>query len=645
LPVSDPASLDAVMRKACSLSFFVSWMCLAAMPSEAAPIAVVATGTPTPERVREIAAWLPERPSGIGPVAAEREAWLAAAQASGFSGAVTAAEVELARSMGAWDDELYLEFSRNGERARGEEMIRARGRRLMRLMWGELVENRGRFVPAIEETLRELIRQRSWVLPAHDGKLLNFNGRPNVDLVSATDSFQYAQVLHLLGDKLDEGLRREVAAEVERRVLAPVRRMVAGEDTGGVDWLRRTHNWNAVCLAGVTGAALGVVESREERAWFVAVAELYGVNYLAGFTSDGYCSEGVGYYNYGFGYFIALRHSLYAATGGRLDLFADPVTREVARYADRMEMLPGVFAAFSDCKFDQRPRAQWAEYARRALGTGAARLGPEELIRPDNMVFTPLLLELALRPDTPAVAAEASDFEPRSWFPDAQVLVLRPAETRGGLALTIKGGHNEEHHNHNDVGSYAVGRGARVVAGEAGGPHVYNRAMFGPRRYLDFKSLSSHGHPVPKVDGRDQATGRKAAARAGAPVPTPRGERWVLDISDAYGIEGVEVWREVDYRREGTGEAKITDLLRADRPVRFETALVAPGAWERTGPDLIRFGTGDEAVTARIDTGGRAFDLTVETIEENAPAYTRLGVVLREPTCEARVSVTYAPAL
>ena len=82
-------------------------------------------------------------------------------------------------------------------------------------------------------------------------------------------------------------------------------------------WLSSTNNWNAVCLAGVTGAALATVESRRDRAFFAAAAEENIQSYLRGFTPDGYCSEGVGYWNYGFGHYMMLAETLRQASGGR----------------------------------------------------------------------------------------------------------------------------------------------------------------------------------------------------------------------------------------------------------------------------------------------------------------------------------------
>ena len=55
-------------------------------------------------------------------------------------------------------------------------------------------------------------------------------------------------------------------------------------------------------MAGVIGTAMANIESRERRAFFAASAEKYIQYFLKGLTPDGYCSEGVGYWNYGFGH-------------------------------------------------------------------------------------------------------------------------------------------------------------------------------------------------------------------------------------------------------------------------------------------------------------------------------------------------------
>ncbi|MFH1730305.1 MAG: hypothetical protein ABIF82_01475 [Planctomycetota bacterium] len=77
-----------------------------------------------------------------------------------------------------------------------------------------------------------------------------------------------------------------------------------------------------IMVAGVTGSALAMVDSRDGRARFVAWAMKYSKNFLRGFTPDGYCTEGLGYWNYGFGNFAAPAEMVRQATSGRIDLLA-----------------------------------------------------------------------------------------------------------------------------------------------------------------------------------------------------------------------------------------------------------------------------------------------------------------------------------
>ena len=180
--------------------------------------------------------------------------------------------------MPAWDDEAYLEFSRNGVRPPGERMINRRKGRLSYLVWAECIENRGEYVPAIEYTLRELISHRSWVLPAHDRSLDNFYGRRyHVDLVASLFAQDLGQALYMLGDKLSAGVRRAVVDSVYSRVFVPTRETLE-TGRGNNSWVHRTDNWNSVCLNGVTGAALSLIEDVHERAYYVAAAEYYSRN-------------------------------------------------------------------------------------------------------------------------------------------------------------------------------------------------------------------------------------------------------------------------------------------------------------------------------------------------------------------------------
>ena len=82
----------------------------------------------------------------------------------------------------------------------------------------------------------------------------------------------------------------------------------------------------------------------------------------------------------------------------------------------------------------------------------------------------------------------------------------------GGLTLAVKGGHNGEHHNHNDVGSFVVASDGVPVIVDAGRP-TYTAQTFGPDRY-DIWTMQSGWHNVPVIGGARAAPGRRVRGRA-----------------------------------------------------------------------------------------------------------------------------------
>jgi hypothetical protein len=96
---------------------------------------------------------------------------------------------------------------------------------------------------------------------------------------------------------------------------------------------------------------------------------------------------------------------------------------------------------------------------------------------------------------------------PRStWLANVQLLVAREqAATIAGLTLAIKGGHNDENHNHNDVGSFIAALDATPVLIDLGQP-TYTAISFSDRRYEQWV-VRSEWHNLPVVDGQEQPPG------------------------------------------------------------------------------------------------------------------------------------------
>ena len=623
----------------------------AASPTRAADSAVTKPAAPakpyaelSPARIAELALLLPEQPRGFGAPCRDRAAWSEVATNPGFVKLIASTAKQIGQPLPPWSDDLYLDFSRTGKRPPGERMLSSRHRPLREFVWAECVENRGRFLPDLEKMLLEYVAEPTWTLPAHDRDLGCFKRTAySVDLAASAFAHELAQALYLLGDKLSPGTRARVMAALEQRIFAPLR---ASFRTGkGNFWLRVEMNWNPVCLDGSVGAALAVLPGREDRALFAAAGEHYGQYYLAGFTADGYCGEGLGYWNYGMSHFLLLREHLWQATGGKVDLFQDAKIRKAALYAIHIEMVNGVYPAIADCRWGTTPSSEILSYLSRALGLGLkdSEAAWDPFTQRD-LAFGPMeIFPNSLRAaKTPSDAGESAAL--RYFFDQAGVLVCR---TRPGAArpmgAVLKGGHNDEPHNHNDVGSFTLMVGHEAMVADPGGPWAYNSRTFGPERYTGFKLFSSLGHDVPVVAGRAQIPGRAARARILATHFTEARDEIVMDLAAAYDApELKKLVRTFVFDRQASA-LTVTDDFEFSRPARFETALTTRADWRQQAPDQIAFTAGGERIVAEIQAPG-AIDLVSETITEDCTPFARLGLKLKTPLAAGQVVVRFRAA-
>ncbi len=557
-------------------------------------------GPPDAGRVREIAALLPDRPAGLGRPITDRTAWESPVLRENMGDIVATAEKLKAEAMPATSDDLFLEFSRTGNRTRYQEVMAKRRGRLDAFVLAECLENRGRFIRPFVDTLKAISQETTWLFPAHDALLENFRGKTvDIDLGSVAVAWTLATADRVLGDQLPGEARTLIREQLERRIFRPFQDMVEGRRPANW-WLTGKNNWNAVCLAGVTGSALALIESRDERAYYVAAAEKFSKHFVSGIPADGYCTEGVGYWNYGFGNYLLLAETVLQATGGNVDLLAGEHVKQIALYGLNIVIVPGVCPAFADCSVDARPGAMLVDYIARRWGVPVA----PGLSEPRPWSSMPLYWAMALA--FPNSVSDKSKPRPgvladRTWFDDGGVLIGRPGSRKGcRLAVAMKGGNNAEQHNHNDVGSYLVIVDGRPVLIDPGA-EVYTRRTFSEKRY-DSKVLNSFGHPVPIVAGKLQRPGLDARGRVVKTVFTDQGDTLVLDIQSAYDVPEIEkLERTFVYSREREGSLTVTDEVVFSEPRAFGTALVTFGTWRPELPGGLTIEDGDGAVKVEIE--------------------------------------------
>jgi hypothetical protein len=624
-----------------SLTFFLPVLSTVALAAEKEKV-------PSAAQVKRFTHLLPKTPQGVGRPIGDRQAWEAVAKEPAFKGVVRAAEKLMATPIPELPDDLYLDFSRTGNRTRCQRVLSQRHSRFAALTLAECLENRGRFLPAIEEAIREVAAEKSWTLPAHDRRLDNFYGRQiDIDLASSTLSWNLATADYWLGDKLSKDTRDLIRRELERRTFGPyLGYLTAGKPR--LWWPICTSNWNAVCQSGVTGAALAVIDSPERRATFAAAADRLIQYFLEGFTPDGYCSEGLGYWNYGFGHFVLLAETMYQATGGKVDWLENPKVQQIAQFGRRLEIVPGVYPAFADCAVSTQPDVQIHAFVSRRYGLGwqdDERRGLLLAGGASDELFRFGVLRVPNSASVKSALSQAPAYALRDWFSDAGILICRPASGTQGLGVALKGGHNAEHHNHNDVGSYVVALAGKTPLVDPGA-EVYTARTFSADRYKS-GVLNSLGHPVPRVAGKLQKAGREAAAQVLKTDFADTADTFVLDIRSAYDVKELQrLQRTFVFSRDGAGQLTVTDDVQFTKPQEFGTALVTFSKWRQVGEDQLVIGEGAEAVRVKIATDGAKFRLQPEEIHEDLHGKhipIRIGIDLTEPVTQARVTVSVKP--
>lgn len=589
------------------------------------------------DRAAEIAPML-DGPESYGASAKPREYWSKFANGASAKRAIANGEQVLKSDPPTITEELYKEYYKNGNRSNYQSAFGREQKRVVQLALAEQFENQGRFVDALNKELIRFCDLPSWVLPAHDRDARIYDGKAIYsDLGSTLAAADVAVAVNLLQDKLDPKVVERAKEEIERRVLRPYEASVGNvyganvakaveliqqkldqkllesamaqiERLGkknvesavanaydGMWWVRTTNNWNAVCHAGTVVAALNIVDSPERRAFFLAGAEYFSENnFLKGFTNDGYCSEGMGYWNYGFGYYMYLGAAARVATHGQLDFFRFPKIHAVLDFAPTLVIDGDLYAVFADCSATARPDPVYVGYLSRLNGYGYTEfesaafgggLGANDLMQTTTIGFDE---EIAF----PSSAAEPQKYNPpiRTEFSDAGVVICRPSESASGkyFAIAFKGGHNGEMHNHNDVGSYSLVLGDAAASKKSGvyvsrdpGGETYTARTFSSRRY-EGELLNSFGHPVPRIAGTLQSAGGKYKGVVVEKTFTDAEDVVVFDITSAYPEAKTldKALRTFRYRRaqgNDPGDVTITDAiaLKAGETGSIETALVS----------------------------------------------------------------------
>ncbi len=390
-----------------------------------------------------------------------------------------------------------------------------------------------------------LCEESTWCLPAHQpGPGLPDPDKPHVDLFAAETAALLAWTAVLAGEH-EARIRREV----KTRVLDPY---LARDDWGWLGLNDRVHvnNWTPWIHANLLIASL-LLDDRQHSISTATRAVGALDRYLDAVPDDGGCDEGASYWwRASAASLFECLQTLTEACGNDFGAFRLPKVKAIARYPMAAHVAGDVHVNFADGGI-RPPGAVPHLLYRFAARTGDAQVQQHaRAMRPEHasLVTGPNgslgRVLAAITDDEWAALAPARFPAPlQSWLPATGVLTAREREgDTAGLYLAAKAGHNDESHNHNDVGSFVIADNGRPLLIDPGAG-AYTRQTFGPDRYQIW-TMQSSWHNTPAPAGHPQAAGRAHRATDVSASLSATAAELALDLAAAYpAAAGVRSWR------------------------------------------------------------------------------------------------------
>ncbi|WP_460798022.1 heparinase II/III domain-containing protein [Microbacterium sp. GXF0217] len=457
---------------------------------------------------------------------------------------------------------VHRRFDVDGDRTEHSDIYFGIRKRLFDATIGALLSDD---VPisAVEDLIWAICDEYVWALPAHIPELSS--PEPSVphdeviDLFAAETAFALTEIAALLGDRLHPLVTARIRHEVERRVLTPFR-----ERTWF--WESVETNWSSVCAASVGIAAMYLETEGLEGILDRCTAAMDAL--LAGYGDDGICVEGLNYWNYGFGFFLSYAEALRQRTG--IDLWEGPHRDKlaaIARYPRSVSLGGRAVAAFSDAEpYGMVAPALAGLLESRDASTAVSREFWAAAGWSHN--WGPVIRQFVWARDAVDEVPDAS--ASGTWYPDAEWLIVRGDAAGSTVGFAGKAGHNDEPHNHNDVGSFVLAVNGEPMLSELGMGY-YDAAYFQPETRYDNLSAGAQGHSVPIIGGARQHDGRDAAAIV-EEISVEDG-RLVLDLTPAYDLPGLRRVRRALTFADGT--LTISDAFALEDAVEIVDRLVS----------------------------------------------------------------------
>ena len=481
---------------------------------------------------------------------------------------------------------LYLDYKLTGARTNYEGLQGERRKILANLVAGELIENKGKYIPQIVNGLWLIMEESTWVAPAHivvqkEGADLANIENPYIDLSASRTALSIATIYNVLGPKLasySKVINSRILYELNRRIFDPYL------EYDNFWWMgfkgNAVNNWNTYINANTLQAALLVLEPGGQLDDLTAKLLKSTDNFINQYPEDGGCDEGPSYWDMAGGRLIRLMTVLNEASGNKLDWSDKELLHKIGAYTYKMQIADRYVVNFADAaaSYSQSPVSVY-QYGK--------MFSDDKLIHFASFLFQAAKQQVSANDisdflaianaynDLKAIPAKAP-YPLFSALPNLQVFNARQMEgSTEGLFFAIKGGNNAESHNHNDIGNFIVYNDGQPVLIDVG-VGIYTSKTFSNKRY-ELWNVQSQWHNCPTVNGVQQQDGKEFAAADFKFSNTSNIARASLDIAKAYAASAsVNKWlRTMSLNRTKNeielSEAVVLDEYKAPSELNFLT--------------------------------------------------------------------------
>ncbi|MBQ7411284.1 MAG: hypothetical protein IJW10_00055, partial [Clostridia bacterium] len=195
------------------------------------------------------------------------------------------------------------------------------------------------YLTLLQDTIYEICDLYVWALPAHMPSITE-NNNSELDLDACTIAMALAIIRRLLDERLHPLIKARIDAEIDRRIVEPFLRQ-------RWHWEYRANNWTTVCAGGV-GCTLML--NRPDVFELVKDRLNHDMQtYVDGYCDDGVCTEGAGYWSYGFGYYVAYADLLRSYSNGEIDLLSGEKIQSIATFFQKMLLDEDAVVTYGDC--------------------------------------------------------------------------------------------------------------------------------------------------------------------------------------------------------------------------------------------------------------------------------------------------------